>query len=139
MLELLSFFQILHRLVLITYNMLTPIIYFRALWNSLTLTLTMIDKYHSMKQKHIFSPDHQGILMDMEHYVFSELLDRLWNKKRKFISILFRKFNTAKAQPAWFMSMDTDDDGFISPSEFDGSSQLTEDVLNWIEMKRSRS
>ena len=57
----------------------------------------------------------------------------------RFSNIRFRKFNTAKAQPAWFMSMDTDDDGFISPWEFDGSSQLTEDVLNWIEMKRSRS
>ena len=56
-----------------------------------------------------------------------------------FQTFVFRKFNKAKAQPAWFMSMDTDDDGFISPWEFDGSSQLTEDVLNWIEMKRSRS
>ena len=93
-----------------------------------------------MRQKHLFYPDHQGILMDMEYYIFSELYSyRTYFKQIVFQTFVFRKFNTAKAQPAWFMSMDTDEDGFISPWEFDGSSQLTEDVLNWIEMKRSRS
>ena len=42
----------------------------------------------------------------------------------------------AKASSAWFLSIDTDNDGLISPWEFDESSQLTEEVINWIEMKR---
>jgi len=47
-----------------------------------------------------------------------------------------RRFSMAKASRVWFSSMDTDNDGFISPWEFDESSQLTEEVVNWIEMKR---
>ena len=38
----------------------------------------------------------------------------------------------ARHFPSWFSSIDTDGDGFIDPSEFDGSSQLTEDVINWV-------
>ena len=79
--------------------------------------------------------DGHGIL----HFFRTLYSYRTYFKQIVFQTFVFRKFNTAKAQPAWFMSMDTDDDGFISPWEFDGSSQLTGDVLNWIEMKRSRS
>ena len=43
----------------------------------------------------------------------------------------------ARRSPEWFSSIDTDADGLISPFEFDGSSQLTEEVINWIEMKRN--
>jgi len=48
-----------------------------------------------------------------------------------------RQFRIAKASSAWFSSMDSDNDGSISPWEFDGSSGLTEEVVNWIETKRS--
>ena len=41
-----------------------------------------------------------------------------------------------RQSPAWFSSVDTDGNGFISPWEFDGSSQLTEEVIDWIEWKR---
>ena len=42
----------------------------------------------------------------------------------------------ARRFPSWFSSIDTNGDGFIDPWEFDGSSQLTEEVIDWIEMKR---
>ena len=48
-----------------------------------------------------------------------------------------RQFRIAKASSSWFSSMDSDNDGSISPWEFDGSSGLTEEVVNWIETKRS--
>ena len=48
----------------------------------------------------------------------------------------FRRLNMAKASTSWFSSIDMNSDGFITPFEFDGSSQLTEEVINWVEMKR---
>ena len=51
----------------------------------------------------------------------------------------FRPFRVEKASSQWFSLMDTDNDGSISPWEFDGSSGLSQEVVNWIEMKKHGS